>query len=148
MRHEPNVKIEKYRIDGPADTNTGGFRFVRPGAILVAISSEGFGWDHISVSTANRTPTYEEMEFIRGLFFRDDECVMQLHVPRSDHVNCHPYTLHLWRPQTGEEMADLRRRWQAAGEPCPWEDVPPGPIPRPPAWMVGPSAEVKSGKSS
>jgi hypothetical protein len=23
---------------------------------------------------------------------------MQVHVPASEHINIHPYTLHLWRP--------------------------------------------------
>jgi hypothetical protein len=27
---------------------------------------------------------------------------MQLHVPVSDHINRHPYTLHLWRPHALE----------------------------------------------
>jgi len=53
------------------------------------------------------------MEFVRRRFFRDDETVMQLHVPVSEHINAHPNCLHLWRPQQLE-------------------------IPRPPGWMVAP----------
>jgi hypothetical protein len=69
-------------------------------------------WDHVSVSTATRCPTWEEMEFIKRLFFERDETAMQLHVPARDHINNHPYCLHLWRPLDQ-------------------------PIPRPPAIMVG-----------
>jgi hypothetical protein len=42
------------------------------------------------------------MQHVRDLFFRDDETVMQLHVPRVDHINQHPYCLHLWRPQRAD----------------------------------------------
>lgn len=118
MRHAPNLRAQPFRQPDP---NTGivysdndGMYFVPcRGVMLTVIASDGEGWDHVSVSTRTRCPTYDEMEFIRGLFFRDDETVMQLHVPRSDHVNCHPYCLHLWRPQDAE-------------------------IPRPPAIFVGP----------
>lgn len=42
------------------------------------------------------------MAHVREMFFRDDETVMELHVPKSRHVNHHEYTLHLWRPQNQE----------------------------------------------
>lgn len=55
-------------------------------------------WEHVSVSARGRCPTWAEMEFVRELVFLPEETVMQLSVPRADHVNVHPYTLHLWRP--------------------------------------------------
>lgn len=78
---------------------------------LAVIASWEGGWDHVSVSRRDRTPTWGEMETIKRLFFADDETAMQLHVPVSDHINNHPYCLHLWRPH-GET------------------------IPMPPKWMV------------
>lgn len=75
-----------------------------------------YGWDHVSVSRAERCPWWEEMDFIARTFFRQTEAAMQLHVPPSDHVNYHPYCLHLWRP-TG-----LKK------------------IPLPPSIMVGPDS--------
>lgn len=59
-----------------------------------------------------RCPTWEEMCFVQSLFWREDECVMQLHVPQNEWVSHHPYTLHLWKP-----IGQM--------------------IPRPPAVMVG-----------
>jgi hypothetical protein len=41
------------------------------------------------------------MEFVKRRFFHDDETAMQLHVPVAQHINHHPYCLHLWRPQQG-----------------------------------------------
>ena len=79
---------------------------------IAVVASSGEGWDHVSVSRSNRCPNWPEMEFIAGLFFKDDETAMQLHVPTSDHINNHPYCLHWWRPHGA-------------------------PIPRPDAIMVG-----------
>jgi hypothetical protein len=90
-------------------------RTLPPNQMLVVIASQGLGWDHVSVSLNYRCPTWEEMEYVRELFFADNETVMQLSVPRSDHLSYHPYCLHLWRPQTQE-------------------------IPRPPDLMVAPKS--------
>lgn len=65
---------------------------------LRVIADVKLGWEHVSVSLPHRCPTWDEMETIKRLFFRDNETVMQLHVPEKDHVNYHPFCLHLWRP--------------------------------------------------
>jgi hypothetical protein len=82
------------------DATCGAFQVPSPidKAALMVIASSGDGWDHVSVSRANRCPNWPEMSHIRTLFFRDEECVMQLHVPKSEHINAHPNTLHLWKP--------------------------------------------------
>ena len=81
---------------------------------LHVIAAADLGWDHVSVSRPNRTPTWGEMEHIKRLFFRDDEAAMQLHVPVAQHISLHPNVLHIWRPH---------------GHP---------PIPLPPPLMVAP----------
>lgn len=55
-------------------------------------------WEHVSVSLPHRCPTWEELDFIKNLWWREDETVIQLHVPRDRHVNYHPFCLHLWKP--------------------------------------------------
>jgi len=145
MRHAPNFKAEKFRVGGPPRTNHGTFLVpyqvaAAPRVLLRVLVGQGGGWDHVSVGVqgGSRTPTWEEMEFVRTLFFRDDETAMQLSVPRAEHINLHPGVLHWWRPQTAEEMAAQREEWLASGEPYPYpEDLPaPGAIPRPPAELV------------
>jgi len=69
------------------------------GSTLRIIASWGGDWDHVSVSLADRCPTWDEMAFVKEVFFRPDEAVMQLHPPRSVYKNLHPFCLHLWRPQ-------------------------------------------------
>ena len=115
--------LNKYRVtSGPAisyygqagDDTCGAFSVPSPidGGALMVIASSGGGWDHVSVSRRNRCPNWPEMAHIKKLFFREDETVMELHVPASDHITDHDNCLHLWRPQEVD-------------------------IPRPPFWMVG-----------
>lgn len=62
------------------------------------IASDGVGWEHVSVSlNTKRCPTWEEMCYIKSLFWDDCDCVVQFHPPSSQYVNNHPFTLHLWR---------------------------------------------------
>lgn len=90
---------ETYRIDGAR-----GFagRFVFPTGLRV-IASDGDGWDHVSVSLPDRTPTWDEMCGIKKLFFGDDQMAVQYHPAGKDYINQHPYCLHLWRPH-GQEI--------------------------------------------
>lgn len=69
---------------------------------LTVISSDGEGWDHVSVSLPNRCPNWQEMCFVKDLFFDKEEAVMQLHPAASRYKNFHPYCLHMWRPQDSE----------------------------------------------
>src|SRR5262245_54569925 len=93
----------------------------KDGPDLVVQASDGAGWDHVSVSTRSRCPTWDEMRLVKRLFFHDDEIVMQLHPAEGPgYVNCHPYCLHLWRPQEGaiplplpELVGPTGPEWQA-----------------------------------
>ena len=58
----------------------------------------GHPWEHVSVSLAERCPTWDEMCAVKAIFWRDDEAVIQFHPPESEYVNCHPHCLHLWKP--------------------------------------------------
>lgn len=131
-------KLESFRHSGPIGSNNGMFIFRRGNATLRFQISEGAGWDHVSVSLATRCPTWEEMSFIKDLCFEDHECVMQLHPPKSEHVNYHPFCLHLWRPQSKDEIAAIRGEW---GPEWNYGDLlSPGIIPLPPSEFVGPKA--------
>lgn len=68
------------------------------GPSLRVIAASDMGWEHVSVSTEKRCPTWEEMCRIKDLFWGPEDVVMQLHPARSEYVNRHPYCLHLWRP--------------------------------------------------
>ena len=98
-------ELNKYRVPLMGQMgNEGCGAFIIPyrSYELNVIASDGEGWDHVSVSLKNRCPNWEEMSYIKNLFFDEQECVMQLHPPKSDYINVHPYCLHLWKPQTSE----------------------------------------------
>jgi hypothetical protein len=107
--------------------NEGNGVFLIPSPIdnapMRVIASDGYGWDHVSISRTTRCPNWPEMSHVKSLFFRDDEYAFQLHPPKADHINFHPYCLHLWRPQTGE-------------------------LALPPKWMVGPAMASSDGRPS
>lgn len=92
--------VEEHRIAGYQGYWDGAYCIRRGSAELRIIASNGMGWDHVSVSLPTRCPTWEEMCYVKSLFFDEEECVMQLHPPRSQWINNHPYCLHLWRPQS------------------------------------------------
>jgi len=134
MRKVLPDRVEKGRFDGRGHN---GHFFIRcHGKMLCVVCSNGGGWDHVSVSRPSQCPTWEDMAAIKDLFFEDDECVMQLHPPNSDYVNNHPYCLHLWRPQTGAEIAAIMSSAPGLEGIIPYPETP-APIPRPPSWMVG-----------
>jgi hypothetical protein len=68
-------------------------------AQLRVLFSDGGGWDHVSVSTLHRCPTWAEMCAVKRLFFAPEDVVVQYHPRESEYRNCHPYCLHLWRCQ-------------------------------------------------
>ena len=134
MKNPLPSKIEDCRIDGPPHTSVGACQLKRGNAHLRVVFSDGRGWDHVSVSLATRCPTWGEMEYVRRLFFKADETVMQLHVPTTDHINQHDFCLHLWRPQSDLEIARVRQEW---GTKWVYGDLPSaGEIPRPLGNMV------------
>lgn len=102
-------ELTRYRIKHPTrgwgDSQGGSFKIQSPlqkDQDLFIIASNTFGWDHVSVSMKRRIPTWIEMDYIRSLFFKEDEVVMQLHPAKSHHINIMEYCLHLWRPQNQE----------------------------------------------
>src|SRR5215467_1400917 len=72
------------------------------------IISDGEGWEHVSVTVSHkdkdpsRSPTWEEMCYVKQMFWHDEECVIQYHPAKTEYVNCHPFCLHLWKPVNKE----------------------------------------------
>lgn len=124
----PEIERNRFRHGRPASTRAAGangaFYVQCPGrGWLMIVISNGGGWEHVSVTVRNRCPVWEEMDWVKQQFWDEGDTVIQYHVPVSDHVNVHPFCLHLWR-QIGKTM------------------------PRPPAWMVGPTRNLKFNKGT
>ena len=108
MRAALPVKLEEGRVAGRSDWGAYGKFIVQGpcGEKLVIVASgaddddiESQGWEHVSISTRRRCPNWQEMCFVKDLFWEPEECVMQLHPPKSQWINNHAYCLHLWRPK-------------------------------------------------
>lgn len=104
-------KLDQYRVPHPIwrqDSCFGSFKvFVSGRAFYLLASvdeiSKGDFWEHISVTPKNqkRCPTWDEMCYIKELFFEDEEECIQFHPKKSEYVNKHEYCLHIWRPVNG-----------------------------------------------
>ena len=69
---------------------------------MVFICSNGDGWDHVSVSYRDKTPSWDDMCYVKDIFFGPEECVVQYHPAKSNYVNRHPHCLHIWKKQDFE----------------------------------------------
>ena len=92
-KSEPDALYGYYCLPSPVD-----------GAILAVISggerrndsADLTAWEHVSVSLSDRCPTWEEMSYIKGLFWKRRETVVQFHPSEENYINVHLYCLHLW----------------------------------------------------
>ena len=116
MKTMTHAGVEEYRIrTGPYKSDPGYscglFKIPYKSRTMTVLVSDGTvdGWEHVSVSLENRNPNWEEMCFIKDLFWYAEEAVVQYHPPKSEYVNNHPYCLHLWR-QLGKNP-DLPPWW-------------------------------------
>ena len=82
--------------------------------IFTVIISDGLGWEHVSVSvsTSDRIPSWEEMEYLKRMFWGLNDTVIQFHPPVSKYINKCKSCLHMWRKPGNE-------------------------VHLPPSWMVG-----------
>ena len=109
MRNEPSTRIEKYRkrhpMLGPGEVGRN-FGYFERGPLRIISSGtpeEGSDpWEHVSVSCADRCPTWDEMKTVKEMFWQDSETVVQFHPKKSQYVNSHPFCLHLWRNTKAE----------------------------------------------
>lgn len=113
MRAKFPEKLERGRIlKGSYGSSPGkpygAFTVIGPNSQSLAIvASDGNDpiakeWEHVSVSLAHRCPNWQEMSFVKDLFWNEDETVVQFHPGKTDHINIHPNCLHLWKWCGGE----------------------------------------------
>ena len=94
IRQNPNLKVSQIAFDGGSgEVKIGGWK----GSV---IWSFGGGWEHVSVAPYRNyiTPSWDDMCKLKEMFFKDEECVVQFHPPKSEYINNMPNCLHLWRP--------------------------------------------------
>lgn len=83
----------------------------------------GITWEHVSVSLKNRLPTWQELKFIKMLFWDTEDEVLQFFPPQSQYVDVHKNCLHLWRP-INVDLPWRKKLWHKFPEETPPEGVP------------------------
>lgn len=96
---------EQYRRPRTQYTEWGGvFDINRGNLSFQCIVSTGPDWEHLSVTVydnrkkTHRCASWNEMCWLKDLFWEDSDVVIQYHPAKSEYVNDHPHCLHLWRP--------------------------------------------------
>jgi hypothetical protein len=91
----PSGTVAAHRIVG----GRGLRMFVRDGCtIWIAREPEGGGplrW-HLSISRADRLPTWDEVRDARYALLPDEIVMVMVLPPRAAYVNAHEYCFHLW----------------------------------------------------
>jgi len=90
---------ERYKLKGSLFEVNGSYSITYNGVQFYIIASDGLGWEHVSVSSETRCPRWDEMCYIKNLFWDEDQTVIQYHPAKEDYVNYHKNCLHLWRPK-------------------------------------------------
>lgn len=69
------------------------------------------GWEHVSFSPYDhsKTPSWDDMCFLKDIFWGDEEQVIQIHPKKSEYVNIMQNCLHLWR-HPDMQLPDSRGR--------------------------------------
>lgn len=104
LAHLRQTDPETTAFFGVENINSAGLFYlpsIVSGQRMQIIASTTKDWDHVSVTLKNRSPNWDEMSQVHRAFFKNDEVALQYHVPLTDHVNLHPFCLHLWRWQKG-----------------------------------------------
>lgn len=99
-------KIKTYLVDSIVTPDSMIYKHIIPynGRKIECFSSVNFDEirkeivEHVSVVVSNkRTPTWEEMCFVKDIFWDDTDEVIQIHPKKSEYCNLHTTCLHLWR---------------------------------------------------
>ena len=69
------------------------------------------GWEHASFKIVKghgrklyvlrSIPGWDECCYVKNLFWKEGECVVQFHPAKENYVNIHPFVLHLWKLRDG-----------------------------------------------
>lgn len=68
--------------------------------VIVGRNENGF--EHVSIQMfCDRLPKWNEMCFVKDMFWNEEEEVVQIHPKKSEYINM-TESLHLWRPIDGD----------------------------------------------
>lgn len=72
--------------------------------VVSTASFDGVEWTHASMTGPERVPTYEELCQLHRAVWGESGYSYQIQVPADQHVNIHPYALHMWGRADGSPV--------------------------------------------
>ena len=72
--------------------------------------SDGKLWLHVSLSRPNRVPSYDDLVYVKRHWIGDDRKAIMVLPSKDEHVNLHPYVLHLFTCIDGDPLPDFRTK--------------------------------------
>lgn len=98
----PRVLPDGWRILQPfGDGNAYQYRDGLRVLVSTADFEDGRDWMHVSLSRADRLPSFDDLKFAKSVFVGDQRYAYQVFPPTEKYINIHPFVLHLWSPLTG-----------------------------------------------
>jgi hypothetical protein len=95
------------KIEGDTNNVPGKYLINSKYGKLFVIASNGYNWEHVSVSRQlnngkSKIPSWDTMCYVKNLFFKMNETVVQFHPKISEYVDINPNVLHLWKDMINE----------------------------------------------
>lgn len=85
-------------------------RLDRLGVISTVDRNETGRWLHVSASFPDHLPSFFDMSEVKLLFMGPHVSAIHIFPKLSEHINHHPYCIHLWSALDGQlQLPDFRR---------------------------------------
>lgn len=99
----PTWKLVDVVQDGAAYMHRGGLK------VIASVATHGGArWLHVSCSRRSRLPTWDDLRMVKNLFVGRHRKAIQVFPAETEHVNIHPYCLHLWCCLDVDPLPDFR----------------------------------------
>ena len=91
--------------DGAAYRHANGLRVIWS----AAREADGRIWLHVSLSRADRMPTYRDLKHVKVAFIGNQRKAIMVIPEQREHVNLHPFCLHLFSCLEEDPLPDFTR---------------------------------------
>lgn len=93
-------RLDRTEWEPPEPFGPDGWRLqsaVDAGSVIVTVAEhDGVEWIHASIAWARHMPSYDDLVLLHSAVWARRGYAYQVFVPEPEHVNIHPYALHLW----------------------------------------------------
>lgn len=76
--------------------------------VSVDLAADGLIWIHGSIARTDRMPDYQDLVKLKAEFIGDYRKAVMVLPPKCEHVNIHPFCLHLFSCINADKLPDFR----------------------------------------